>query len=61
MLFVLLKNVVLLFFCRRVEINALLQSLRHKSKFGIPNFPWSPDIGQGSDIAAFNLRISGYN
>ena len=29
------------------------------AKFGIPNSPQSPDIGQNSDRGIFNFRISG--
>ena len=29
------------------------------AKFGIPNSPQSPDIGQNSDVSISNLRISG--
>ena len=30
-----------------------------RAKFGIPNLPQSPDIGQGSDEGIYNFWISG--
>ena len=29
------------------------------AKFGSPNLPQSPDIGQNSDVGIYNFRISG--